>query len=112
MFWDFFLIFTTLIKLFFQDFNAQLLELFTKFDLNDDGVLSFEEFKSVYLPTNNKPMPNLDPKENSEDIESYKSDKNIYDEIIDLKAKMYSLNLTTMSQSKENKYFGTTKVRI
>jgi len=97
---------TTLPK---KDFNAQLLELFTKFDLNDDGVLSFEEFKSVYLPTNNKPMPNLDPKENSEDIESYKSDKNIYDEIIDLKAKMYSLNLTTMSQSKENKYFGTTK---
>lgn len=80
--------------------------------MNDDKVLSLEEFEHVIMSINNKPLPDFDITESSNNLESHKTERSNYGETIELKAKIQSLNLETMREFKENKISGSPKVKL
>jgi len=89
-----------------KDFHAKIFELFKEHDVNDDKVLSLEEFEHVILSINSKPLPDFDITESSNDLEIHKTERFDYGEVIELKAKMKSLKLETMREFKENEISG------
>ena len=80
--------------------------------MNDDKVLSLEEFEHVILSINSKPLPDFDITESSNDLEIHKTESFDYGEVIELKAKMKSLKLETMREFKENEISGFPKVKL